>query len=153
MKRFLLALALAAQAGCAESTEPTASLYSSYSLMSVDGKLLPVPWLEDGSTLVGTVLAFGTGNRPRAGADVDGLVRYITMIRRPDQSVEHSEMELNYSLREDELRINLCPSLALCIVSTELVGTVGEPTDPLVLTHYLAGAAGSVYRFVPTLPD
>ena len=152
MKRLFLALALIAGAGCAESTEPT-PLYSSYFLSTVDGKPLPVPLGADGVSLVANVLAFGDQGRPRAGTSADGMVRYILEVRRPDQSLEHSEIDLNYQIRGDELRIDLCPPLALCITTTELVGTIGERTDDLVLTNYVGGMPGSVYRFVPTLPD
>ena len=150
MKRLFLALALIAGAGCAESTEPT-PLYSSYFLSTVDGKPLPVPLGADGVSLVANVLAFGDQGRPRAGTSADGMVRYILEVRRPDQSLEHSEIDLNYQIRGDELRIDLCPPLALCITTTELVGTIGERTDDLVLTNYVGGIPGSVYRFVPVL--
>jgi len=152
VKRLFLALALIAGAGCAESTEPT-PLYSSYFLSTVDGKPLPVPLGADGVSLVANVLAFGDQGRPRPGTSADGTVRYILEVRRPDQSLEHSEIDLNYQIRGDELRIDLCPPLALCITTTELVGTIGERTDDLVLTNYVGGMPGSVYGFVPTRPD
>ena len=147
MKRLFLALALVAGAGCAESTEPT-PLYSSYFLSTVDGKPLPVPLGADGVTLVANVLAFGDQGRPRAGTSADGMVRYILEVRRPDQSLEHSEIDLNYQIRGDELRIDLCPPLALCITTTELVGPFADHQSELVLTHHVAGKPMSVYRFV-----
>lgn len=151
MKRFLLALV--ALAGCAESTAPPSPLNRGYSLSTVDGKPLPVPLTDDGVMLVANTLVFDTPDRPRAGTAVDGLVRYILDVRRPDQSLEHSEIELNYQVRGDELRIDLCPPLALCLVETVLVGTITGRTDPLILRHYLAGRAGSEYRFFPVLPE
>jgi len=152
VKRILLALACLASAGCADSVEPS-PLYASYFLSAVDGKPLPVPITGDGVMLVANTLVFDDHDRPRAGTTVDGLVRYVLDVRRPDQSLEHSEIDLDYSVTGAELRINLCPPLALCITTTELVGTIGEPTDDLVLTNYTGGVKGSVYRFVPALPD
>ncbi|HEX9166464.1 MAG TPA: hypothetical protein VF862_11185 [Gemmatimonadales bacterium] len=153
MKRFLLLIALAAATGCAESTAPPSPLYASYSLSSVDGKLLPVPITDDGAMLVANTLAFDDHGRPRAGTTVDGLVRYILDVRRPDQSLEHSEIALNYQVRGDELRIDLCPPLALCIAETILVGTITGRTDPLILRHYLGGREQSEYRYFPVLPE
>lgn len=149
MKRFLVALV--ALAGCAESTAPS-TLYSSYDLASIDGQPLPVPWLDDGTTLTGLVLEF-TNERSRPAMAPDGVVQYRLTVRRPDNSFEHSAIGLNYQIRGDELRIDLCPPLALCITTTELVGTISEPMYELVLTHYTGGAAGSVYRFVRVLPE
>jgi len=150
VKRFLLGMALLGAASCAESTAPS-PLHSGYFLAEVDGDPLPVPFGPDGWTLVGTVLEFGKAGRPRTGTDLDGTVRYILDLRRPDQGLEHSEIDLNYEVRGDELRIDLCPPLALCITTTELVGTIGGAGDDLVLTNYTGGVAGSVYRFTPVL--
>ena len=150
MKRFLLGLALLSAASCAESTTPS-PLNPGYFLSTVDGTPLPVPFGPDGWTLVATWLEFGEAGRPRAGANLDGLVRYVLDLGRPDHSLEHSEIDLNYEVRGNELRIDLCPPLALCITTTELVGTIGEAGDDLVLTNYTGGVRGSVYRFTPVL--
>jgi hypothetical protein len=150
VKRLLLGLALLSAASCAESTTPS-TINPAYFLAAVDGTPLPVPFGPDGWTLVATVLEFGDAGRPRADAELEGLVRYILDLRRPDQSLEHSEIDLNYEVRGDELRIDLCPPLALCITTVELVGTIGEPGDDLVLTNYTGGVPGSVYRFAPVL--
>jgi hypothetical protein len=151
VKRLLLGLALLSAASCAESTAPS-TLYSSYDLASVDGQPLPVPWLDDGTTLTGIVLEF-TNERTRRAMAPEGVVQYRLTVRRPDHSIEHSEIGLNYQIRGNELRIDLCPPLALCITTTELVGTIGEPIYELVLTNYTGGVAGSVYRFVRVLPE
>jgi hypothetical protein len=119
----------------------------------LDGKPLPVTYAEDGSTLVSSILDFGTLGRPRETTLAQGLVRYIVDVRRPDRFIDHSEVDLNYSIEEGTLRINLCPSLALCIMSMELVGPIDTDGGELLLTHYLGGKAGSVYRFVAALPD
>jgi hypothetical protein len=151
VKPFLLPLALVTLSGCAESTGPS-TLYSSYELVSVDGQPLPVSWLDDGTTLTGIVLEF-TNERTRPAPAPDGIVQYRLTVRLPDNSFEHSEIGLNYQIRGNELRIDLCPPLALCITTTELVGTIGEPMYELVLTNYTGGVAGSVYRFVRVLPE
>jgi hypothetical protein len=112
-----------------------------------------VPLDTEGTMLVGSSLVFGDSDRPRAGGTVDGLVLYVLDVKRPGQPQEHSSIELNYQIQGDELRIDLCPPLALCIAETILVGTIEGRTDPLVLTHYLGGRAESVYRYFPALPD
>lgn len=149
MRRVLVALV--ALAGCAESSAPS-RLYSIYDLASVDGQPLPVPWLDDGTTLTGILLEF-TNERTRPAMTADGVVQYRLTVRLPDNSIEHSEIGLNYQIRGDELRIDLCPPLALCITTTELVGTSSDPSYDLVLSNYTGGAPGSVYRFVRVLPE
>jgi hypothetical protein len=150
MRRIVL-LALAGLLGCTTSTGPS-PLYSSYFLSTLDGKPLPVDFGTDGSRLDALWLGFDTGVRPRAGQPVTGRVRYTQIIRRPDQTIDHSSVQLNYTIQDQVLRIDLCPPGALCLVATELVGPVGN-RDQLLLTHYLAGQPGSVYRFGAALPD
>lgn len=150
MKRIPL-LALICLLGCGTSTGPS-PLYSSYFLATLDGKPLPVALGTDGSRLEALTLGFGTGIRPRGSQPVTRTVWYVQLIRRPDQTIEHSSVQLNYTLDDAVLRIDLCPPLADCLVSSELVGPV-EDRYEMVLTHYLAGQARSVYRFVAALPD
>lgn len=152
MRHTFVVLAAAVQLGCATSTAPS-PLNSSYFLSAVDGKPLPVTYAEDGSKLIAGLLDFGSSERPRGTTPVDGLVRYILDVQRRDQSIEHSESEHNYVIDVGVLRINLCPSLALCIIATELVGPIEGDPDGLVLTHYLGGAPASVYRFVAVLQE
>lgn len=152
MKRALMILAVLLTVGCGNAIGPS-PLYPSYFLSAVDGKLLPVPFAGDGSVLVASSLGFIDWERPRTTEPVTGLVSYTISVRRPDQSLEHSTIELDYSISDGVLRINLCPPLALCIVSSELVGPILGRTSELVLTNYLAGNPGSVYRYFPSLPD
>jgi len=154
MKRVLPALLLSVAVACADPAGPSPSLlYSSYFLFSVDGKFPPVPLGSDGTMLLSSWLGFGDGGRPRGGTTMDGMVRYVQEVQRPGYPPERSDIYLNYQIRGDELRIDLCPPLALCIIESELVGTIEGRTAPLALTHYLGGQAGSVYQFYPALPD
>jgi len=146
MRRGFLALAVAVHLGCGSSTAPS-PLYSHYTLMSLDGQPLPVAFGQDGTMLVSGFLDFGTLTRPRGPAPVSRTVKYGQDFQRPDQTVDHSETELDYTIQEGMLRIDLCPSGALCIASTELVGPFAGHQSELVLTHYLAGKPMSVYRF------
>lgn len=150
MRRVFMALAVAVQLGCGASTAPS-PLASSYFLSTVDGKALPVPHGGEGWTLVAGLLDFGRPDRPRGTSAVSGTVRYILDLRRPDQSLEHSDLVLNYTIQDGILRIDLCPPGALCFVATELVGPVADGSGELVLTNYVAGAPGSIYRFVAVL--
>ena len=152
MKHAFTILGLMLAQGCASPAGPS-PLYPGYFLTSVDGDPLPAPYGTDGSMLVSGSLGFGDSDRPRTTGPVTGMVTYTLVVRRPDQSLEHSTMQLDYSISDGVLRINLCPPLALCIVSTELVGPILGRTSELVLTNYLAGAPGSVYRYFPSLPD
>ena len=147
MRRGFLALAVAVHLGCGSSTAPS-PLYAHYTLMSLDGKPLPVAFGQDGSMLVSGFLDFGTLARPRGPEPVSGTVTYALDFQRPDQSIDHSKSQLNYSIREGMLRIDLCPPGALCITTTELVGPFADHQAELVLTHYVAGTPMSVYRFV-----
>lgn len=152
MKRAWVVLAAAVQLGCGTSTAPS-QLSSSYFLSTLDGKPLPVPYGADGSMLIASMLDFGTLGRPREATPPQGTVRYVVEVQRPDQFIDHSEVDLNYAIEEGTLRINLCPRGALCIIASELVGPINDDPAELVLTHYLGGKAGSVYRFVAQLPD
>ena len=138
--------------GCGGMVEPS-PLYPSYFLTSVDAQALPVPFGTDGSVLLSGGLGFDGLERPRVDGPTTGTVDYTVLIRRPDQSTQHSTVQLNYSISDGILRINLCPPLALCIISTELVGPIVGRTSALVLTNYLGGNPGPVYRFFPSLPD
>lgn len=152
MNRTLRLLAVLLVAACASPVAPS-PVYPGYFLSAVDGDPLPVPFAGDGSVLLAGSLSFGDLPPGATSGTATGLVSYSTVVRRPDQSVHHFTEELNYTINEGVLRINLCPSLALCIISTELVGPILGRTSELVLTHYLGGNPGSVYRFFPTLPD
>ena len=152
MTRKLLFGAVALALGCAAGVGPS-PLYHNYFLSAVDGDPLPVPFAEDGSELIASSLGFGPGGRPRVPGPSAGTVNYTVIVRQADGSQQHSTVQLDYAVSDGTLVINLCPPLALCIVQTELVGPILGPTDELVLTHYLAGNPGSVYRFFPTLPD
>jgi len=147
-----LVLPVLLTAGCDSAAGPS-PLYPSYFLSAIDNDPLPVPFAEDGSVLLAGSLGFGDGEPGATTGPVTGLVSYSTVIRRPDQSLAHSTVDLDYTISDGVLRINLCPPLALCILSTELVGPVAGRTSELVLTHYLAGSPTAVYRFFPSLPD
>ena len=152
MKRAWVVLAAAVQLGCGTSTAPS-QLSSSYFLSTLDGKPLPVPYGADGSMLIASMLDFGTLGRPRETTPPQGTVRYVVDAQRPEQFIDHSEVDLNYAIEDSTLRIDLCPPLALCLIASELVGPIKDDRAELVLTHYLGGKAGSVYRFVAQLPD
>lgn len=152
MNRVAMLLAALLVLGCQNSVQPS-PLYTSYFLTAVDDKPLPVPFAEDGSVLLAGSLGFGTLDRPRAGETTQGTVSYTILVRRADQSQEHSTIALYYTIQDGELRINLCPPFAFCIASTELVGPIPEAFHELVLTHYLGGNAVATYRYFPSLPD
>lgn len=152
MNRALLILVVLLAEACSSPAAPS-PVYPGYFLSTVDGALLPVPFAEDGSALLAGSLAFGDVVPAPGEGTLTGLVSYNTLIRRADQSVQHSVVELNYTISNGLLRINLCPSLALCLISTELVGPILGRTSELVLTHYLGGTPGSVYSFFPALPE
>jgi hypothetical protein len=152
LSRAVLILASLVILGCDNPVEPS-PLYPSYFLSAVDDDPLPAPYAADGSVLLAGTLGFADLERPRTTATITGLVSYTISVRRPDQSLEQSTIELYYSITDGVLRINLCPPLALCIASTELVGPILGRNNELVLTYYLGGNPGSVYRYFPTLPD
>ena len=136
-----------------DSAAGPSPLYPSYFLSAVDNAPLPVPFAEDGSVLLAGSLSFADWEPGAATGPVTGLVSYSTVVRRPDLSLAHATVELDYTISDGVLRINLCPPLALCIVSTELIGPITGRTSELVLTNYLAGSPAAVYRFFPSLPD
>ena len=144
MKRPILLATMFVLAAC--STGP-AQAGTAYFLRSIDGRNLPTAnGLPTGFELVFETLAFPTDWRPRTGDPASGLARITTIVRGPDQRTERSATDHNFTVTGDQIRINLCPSLALCIVSTELVGTLSGSND-LVLTHVLGGQKRSVYHF------
>ena len=147
MRRTLLVLALS---GCTYATEPS-GLYSSYFLSAIDGDLLPAPSsdLPEGYTVESGWLGFGRADRPRG--NLGDTVTYTLTVRGPNQQVETRTLRLSYSITKAQLRIDLCPPGALCLVPNELVGPVDATA--LLLTHMLAGTARSVYLFHAALPD
>ncbi len=149
----VLALSLAALAGC--STGPsTGGLNHTWYLATVDGKPLPTQAdLPDGYQLESEYLVFPGDVRPRSGDQPSGLVTITEAYRAPTLPVQESSARYGYQLDGAELHINLCPMGALCIMQTELVGSIGPTTA--TLTHYLGGQAKSVYQFVlmPAMPD
>ena len=150
----VLTLGLAALAGCA--TDPGVTAFArTWNLVAVDGKALPVQAsFPDGFQLDSELLTFPGISRPRTGEPVAGLV-VITQAYSGGIAGGHQSAMGNYAfeIRDASLRINLCPLGALCIMPTELIGTIGS--TEAILTHYLGGQAKSVYRFVvtPTMPD
>lgn len=152
MKRALVVIALLVQVACGETTAPS-QLNSSYFLSSVDGHPLPVSHGSDGSMLIGSLLDFGPATRSRDETEARGTVRYLLDIQHPDQSVSQSEVKLDYVVRDGILRINLCPPLALCLTSMELAGPTDDGSGELLLTYYLAGNPGSVFRYFRIRPD
>jgi hypothetical protein len=152
MPRHLLLLSLLFLAACSYGTAPS-GVYPSYFLSSVDGKPLPVTFEGDGSVLLAGSLDFGNITRARAEGQVTGLVGYRQTVRHPDNSITASHLELNYQIQDGMLHIDLCPPLAQCIVSEELVGPISDSHSELVLTLYLGGTPGTVYRYFPSLPD
>jgi len=147
MQRGFFVSLLLGVAACGGSAVAPGPVYSSYFLTSVDGKALPAPYGGDGADLLAGGLSFDTPSTPT------GVVGYRLLVRQADQSVSSSTVQLNYSISAGELRINLCPSLAICIASDELVGPIVDSHSELVLTRYVAGVRGSLYRFFPSLPD
>ncbi len=151
-RRFLL-LSLFCLGACDHGGVVSSGLYPSYFLTAVDGKTLPVPLGGDGSELLAGSLDFTGLIRARETGPVSGLVNYRQSVRNPDHSIGDSNVQLNYSIVDGVLRIDLCPPLAECIVSEELVGPLTDSHSELLLTRYLAGAPGTVYRYFPSLPD
>lgn len=137
---------------CTSPSDPS-PLYPGYFLSRVDSEYLPVPFGDDGSVLLAASLSFSGNVRPREGATPIGTVHYTLLIRQADQTVQHSTVDLDYTIQDAELHINLCPPLALCITTTELIGPVLDRNEELVLTHYVGGTPGTVYRYFPALPD
>jgi len=152
MKRGIALLTAVLVLGCDSTTQPS-SLYRSYFLSAVDDQPLPVPYGQDGTVLLASGLSFAGADRPHEQGPSQGMVSYTLLVRRPDHSEEHSTIDLNYSIQDGTLTIDLCPPLALCITSTLLAGPLTGAHAELVLTQYLAGHATSVYRYFPALPD
>lgn len=152
MKRRALLLALALAAGCDGDPIGPSALYPGYFLASIDGDLLPAPAddLPEGGVVLAAGLAFPRGMRAR-GADGSPFVTYSRLLQLPGQDPERILVQLNYTLADGQLTVNLCPPYALCLIRTELVGPATR--DSLVLTHYLGNQPRSVYRFYAALPD
>lgn len=142
---------LLAGLGCEDTTAPSA-LHPSYFLFLVDGELLPAT-LPDGRAILSGHLIFGQGSRPRGTGPETGTVEYVLEVRGPDQVVDRTSLDLDYSVDDGILRIDLCPRGSACLIATELVGPITGRTDPLILTHHLGGVAGSVYSYHPVLTD
>ena len=152
MKRGSALLIAVLALGCDSMTQP-ASLYRSYFLSAVDGQPLPVPYGQDGTVLLASGLSFAGADRPHEQGPSQGMVSYTLLVRRPDHTEQLSTIDLNYSIQDGTLYIDLCPPLALCITSTQLVGPITDSHAELVLTHWLAGHPMEVYRYFPALPD
>jgi hypothetical protein len=139
-----IALGLLGLAACNDTVGPGDGLYQHYVLASVDGAPLPAPTsdLPEGWVVELAQLEFPR-ERPR---DTGSLLWYVQLIRGPDNNSNLSRTQLEFSVEGNQVHINLCPPLALCIVQTELFGQVVG--DQLVMTHYLANEARSTYRFI-----
>ena len=118
----------------------------------IDSQFLPVE-VTPGGLLLASGLAFGVIGRPRGDEGGTGLVAYQTLIRQGNQNASRELVYLNYAVDGDEVRIDLCPPSANCLVPTELIGSVVPGGNELILTHYLNGRAGSVYHYFPALAE
>ncbi len=147
LKSFVI---LALVFGCDSPTGPN-PIYPSYYLTNIDGKYLPIPWGGDGSVLIDASLRFDRDTRPRKPTPTDGIVHSTLTIRALDQTLARSTVDLSYTIRNGELRINLCPPLVLCFALTELVGPVPDHGLELVLTHYVGGLPVAVYHYSAAL--
>ncbi|MGE0442582.1 MAG: hypothetical protein AB7S39_19025 [Gemmatimonadales bacterium] len=152
MKGILAGLALLAMAGCNGATNPIEKLpiYPGWFLSTIDGAYPPIPdW--NGGTLVAAGLYFRDFTADGNGGS--GVVTFTTNVLRGSVP-EPTSADLNFTISGGQLRINLCPPGGACFaVTDELHGPIGERTDPLVLTRYVGGQAGAVFRFGPALPD
>jgi hypothetical protein len=150
MKRLSALLACGIIA-CGDGGTGPSALYPSYFLSEIDGQLLPASGhdLPDGAVVLSAHLQFPRRGRPR-GSD-PSVVSYYRQIRFADQTTDTGTVELLYTVAEGELHIDLCPPTADCLVASELIGPADR--NELVLTHYLANAPQSVYRFFAVLPD
>lgn len=146
---MILAVAVA---GCTTSTAPS-PLYPGYYLTQIDDQYLPVPFAEDGTQLIASGLAFTDGQRPRPDQSGTGLVNYSITVRPPGGSAHTSIVQLEYSIENATLTINLCPPLALCITTDVLTGSLPGSYQELVLTRVLAGTPRSTYRFSPVFSE
>jgi len=148
-------------AGCSDGTGPdNRELYGAYFLSSLNGEALPATPEEfpEGYVLLGAHLGFYQVVLPAGLALTSppefseaGLVQYRQVVRDPEGTEQIWQVNLEYRVARGELRINLCPPLALCLAATELVGPASR--DELVLTHYFAQEPREVYRFIADLPD
>jgi hypothetical protein len=152
MRRVIPLLCSLGILACNDSPIGPNPIYPGYSLFQVDEDFLPIPWGEDGSVLIAASLVFEREVRPRQSKP-DGMVTYTLWVRLPNFDVQRSTMELEFFIENDELRINLCPPLALCITTTELIAPLSDPAQELVFTHYVGGLAGTVYRYSAALPE
>jgi len=150
MRRMPLLLLCGVMA-CTDGATGPSPLFPSYYLTEIDGQRLPAAGsdLPDGAVVLSAHFQFLRLGRSR-GSD-PSLVTYYRWIRFADHTEDTSTVELLYTLADGELRIDLCPPTADCLVPSELIGPADR--DELVLTHYLANAPRSVYRFFPVLPD
>jgi len=150
VRKVLLSIALGLLACTGEVTGPT-GLYPGYSLVSFDGQFLPA---SDGDTPEGAVIIAANLDFPREDRSRGGRSQYVShtrWFRFADGTVERLTLELEFEVADGEVRINLCPPLALCIVTTELIGRVDD--RDLVLTHVLAGQPRGIYRYMAALPE
>ncbi len=139
--------------GCTELSGPVPGrLYSGYDLRMIDSQFLPVE-VTPGALLLANGLAFGVIGRPRGEEGGTGLVAYVTLIRQGNQNAVREVVHLNYAVDADEVRIDLCPPSANCLVPTELIGSVVAGGNELILTHFLNGQAGPVYHYFPALAE
>ncbi|MGE0553852.1 MAG: hypothetical protein AB7R55_10530 [Gemmatimonadales bacterium] len=150
MKKTALLLSLLL-ASCTSDPIGPDGLYPGYSLLTINGQVIPAPDndIPDGAEIISASLAFPRPDRSRG--EQSQLVSYTRWIRMADQTVERLTLQLDYTVEDGELRINLCPPLALCILTTELIGQVDA--RELLLTHFLAGQAQAVYRYEAALPE
>jgi len=150
MKKTVPLLPLLLVACTSDPIGPT-QLYPGYSLVTIDGAYLPLPTDEipDGAVIIAANLVFPRVNRSRG--DQGQMVSHTRWIRMADQTVERVTLELAFAVDHGELRINLCPPLTLCTLTTELIGQVDS--RELELTHFLAGQPQAVYRYTAALPE
>jgi len=150
MKKTLPLLSLLLVACTGDPIGPS-QLYPGYSLVTINGELLPLPAddLPEGAEIIAANLVFPRVDRSRG--EQSQLVSHTRWIRMADQTVDRVTLELAFTVDRGELRINLCPPLALCILTTELIGLVDS--RELELTHFLAGQPQAVYRYTAALPE
>jgi hypothetical protein len=148
MKHLRIAAALIGMSLAACATAPTGDdIARVWYLTAVDGRPLPDQGdLPAGYHLVAESITFPSEIRPRSGGPETGMIRMARTARNPAGRLEASEVDLAYVITGSDIRINLCPPLALCIQQTELIGTIGAQES--TMTHYLGGTATNTYRFV-----
>lgn len=151
MKSLTIAAALIGMTLSACATAPaggdTARVWY---LTAVNGRPLPDQGdLPAGYHLEAESLTFPSEIRPRSGGPETGMIRMTRTARNPEGRLETSEVDLAYVITGTDIRVNLCPPLALCIQQTELIGTIGA--QEATMTHYLGGRPTNTYRFVPAI--